>query len=314
MTDISSEGLPEVFGNMVGISSPVRSSFFKAASDLLGALTAIPAAKLKQYAQGIEDTTAARSAIAASLSRRLAEEGGNDPLLLHAAAEVYTPGLLRKAKNRIQVAQRAAERIAEDNEEHQNPAPPDEDWMNFYSRFAEDASSEKLQDLFGRVLAGQIVRPGSFAVSTIRAIAELDQAIAEDFSLVWSKSVGKAVDYSPEFQRGEWFERWGRLAEAGLMAPTDVAQVPPEFRPLQDGAALWTPTIAEGVFLLLRFRENCSAHWKHIKFTRTGREIGSILARPDFISNLREAGKRLSIQDIDRVELHGPGFIENLSV
>ena len=307
MNDLGSTGLSAVAGAMTGLPAPVRTSFFKALSDLLGGLTAIPAAKLKQYAQGIEDTTAARSAVSAMVAKGTGEGGLADPLLMQAAAEIYTPAILRKAKNRIGVAQKAADHISNEEGENLSAASPEDDWMNSFTRFAEDASSEKLQDLFGRILAGQIVRPGSFSQSTMRAVAELDQSIAADFSHMWAKSVGVAVDYGVEFQPGDGFVRWKRLAEAGLMAPSETAQFLPTFSPIVNGNGLWCPMAADGTFLNVHFPEHCSARWIHVDFTRTGREIGSILARPDYEANMREAGQRLGQQGVARVELYVAG-------
>lgn len=291
----------------LNLPAPVQTGLISALNNLLGGLTAIPAAKLKQYAQGIEDTTAARSAVAATFAKAVGEAGLADPLLLQAAAELYFPTALRKAKNRIGVAQKAAEHVASESGEHPQAAPPEEDWMNFYGRFAEDASSAKLQDLFGRILAGQIVRPGSFSQATIRAVAELDQAIAADFSLVWAKSVGEAVDHSAEFHRGEWFARWKRLAEAGLMAPSETAQFLPPFQPIVNGNGLWMPMSMDKTYLMIHFPEHCGARWTNIGFTRVGRELGSILARPDVEANMRDAGKKLANQGVQRVELHSTG-------
>jgi hypothetical protein len=304
MSDAESTSFEIVTGALSGIAAPVQTSFLKALSDLLGGLTAIPAAKLKQYAQGIEDATAARSAVAAIAAKGIGEGAIADPLLMQAAAEVYLPTALKRAKNRIGVAQKAAEHIADEIGEHAKAAPPEDDWMNIFSRFAEDASSENLQNLFGQILAGQIVRPGSFSQRTIRAVAELDQDIAADFSLVWAKSVGEAINYGPEYQRGDGFARWKRLAEVGLMAATDIAQFLPPFQPIINGNGLWGPMSADGASLLIHFPEHCGARWKNIEFTRVGREIGSILPRPDYEANMREASQQLAQQGVARIDLY----------
>lgn len=304
MSDIETSDLSIVTGPLSGLPAPVTTSFLKAMGNLLGGLTAIPAAKLKQHAQGIEDTTAARSTVAAMVAKSIGERALTDPILAQAAAEIYLPTALRKAGNRIGVAQKTAEHIANKAGEHPDAAPPDQDWMNFYSRFAEDASSEALQDLFGRILAGQIVRPGSFSQATIRAVAELDQAIAADFSLVWAKSVGDAIDHDADFHLGGWFARWKRLAEAGLMGPSGEAQYLPPFSPVHDGNALWMPMEADGSWLLVHFPKGCGAKWQYIPFTRVGREIGSILPRPDYETNMRRIGHKIAQQGVARVELH----------
>lgn len=286
---------------------PIEASFLKAIGALLGGLTAIPAAWVRRPSQAANDITTGRSAVAAILANGVAKQALQDPNVMQAASEIYLPTSVRKARNRVMVAQRAAEHTADTEQNGPQAAPLDDDWMNAFVRFAEDASSEQLQDLFGRILAGQMVRPGSFALSTLRAVAELDQPTAEDFSLVWTKSVGEAVDYSAEFQRGDWFARWMRLVEVGLMAATNTAQFLPPYNPSSDGTSLWTPMAVGDTFLNVHFSQSCGAQWIHIDFTRTGRQIGSILAPPDYEANMREAGLKFSQEGVARVELHSAG-------
>lgn len=292
---------------VTGLPAPLKTSFLKAMSDLLGGLVSIPAAKLRQYAQGIEDTTQGRSEAAGVLAKAAAGAAAVDPIMAQAAAEVYLPTIVRKTRNRIAVAQSASEHIQEKCEQSDQALPPDDDWMNTFMRFAEDASSPRLQDLFGRILSGEISRPGAFALSTLRAVSELNQEIATDFSEVWEKSVGNAVHYSSELNRGVGFTRWKRLAEAGLMAPEQIAQYLPPFESRVNGNGLWTPAYAEGVSLLVHFPAHCSANWRHIMFTRAGQEIGTLLPKPDYARNLREVGESLATQGVARVELLVPG-------
>jgi hypothetical protein len=178
--------------------------------------------------------------------------------------------------------------------------------MNSFIRFAEDASSERMQDHFGRVLAGQVLRPGAFGLATLRAMSELDQTIANDFSYAWAKSVGDAVDFSPEWQLGATFSMWMRLSEAGLMAPTNSSRFLPPFNPIFNGIGLWAPMSADGTFLNVAFQQGATTHWAHIDFTRVGREIGSILPRPDYEENMRQAAKRLPKSGLTQIELNVP--------
>ncbi|MGX9218727.1 DUF2806 domain-containing protein [Massilia varians] len=296
MNEPQSEGLAVVTDALSSLPAPVRTSFFKAVGHLLGGLTAIPAAKLKQYAQAIEDTTAARSATAAIMAKVAAEEASRDPVLIQAAAEVFLPTALRKAKNRLNVAQSAAEHLVEaaaSDSIGDSAASPEDDWMNSFMRFAEDASSDRLQNLFGRILAGQVLRPGAFGLATLRTLSELDQATANDFSQVWIKSVGEAVDYGPEWQRGDGFARWKRLSEVGLMAPTAVSGFLPPFIPFFNDTSFWTPMRAGTTWLNVVFKQGATTQWDHIEFTRVGKEIGSLLPKPDYEENIRRAAMRL---------------------
>ncbi|MQA18091.1 DUF2806 domain-containing protein [Rugamonas rivuli] len=313
MTEPESTVMAMVTEAVTSLPEPVKTTLFKALSNLLGGLTAIPAAKLKQYVKSIEDTTSARSMIAAAVAKTAAAEAINDPVLIQAATEIYLPTNLRKAKNRLNVAQSAVKRLEETTSAgaDDETRPLDDDWMNSFSRFAEDASSERLQDLFGRILAGEVVRPGSFGLATLRAISELDQTIANDFSLAWAKSVGAAVDYSAEWKRGEYFSRWKRLSEAGFMAPTEISQFSPDVHPVVGEQSLWTPMRAGNVWLLVYFHQS-SSQWNHIEFTRVGREIGSLLDRPDYEANIRQATNNLSRSGLTRIELHCLGKPEEV--
>lgn len=288
-----------------GVPEPVKKSFFKALSDLLGGLAAIPAAKLRQYSQGIEDTTTARSMIADILTKAAVAEVSGNPELAKVAAEIYLPTNIRKAKNRVGVAQLAAEHLggASFNDSGEKSASPDDDWMNSFMRFAEDASSERMQDLFGRILAGQILQPGAFGLATLRTISELDQALANDFIQAWGASVGDAVDYSTDWQRGDGFSRWKRLVEAGLMASTNTIQFLPPFKSIFNGSALWSPINVDNLALLVHFQEGSLSKWDHIDFTRVGKELGRLLPKPNYKENIRKVGDRLPRDGIIRIEI-----------
>ncbi|MBX8588598.1 DUF2806 domain-containing protein [Pseudomonas cichorii] len=294
-----------------GVPEPVKKSFFKALSDLLGGLAAVPAAKLRQYTQGIEDATAARSMVTDVLAKAAVDEVSRDPSLAKVAAEIYLPTTIRKAKNRIGVAQTAAEHLSaasvNNSSSGEEAASPNDDWMNSFMRFAEDASSERLQDLFGRILAGQILNPGAFGLATLRILSELDQGLANDFTEAWGASVGDAVDYSPDWQRGEGFIRWKRLVEAGLMASASTVQFLPPFRSVLNGLALWSPVDVDNSCLLVYFQDGSSSRWEHIDFTRAGRELGLLLPKPDYKENIRKLGGRLPRGGVTRIEIISEG-------
>jgi hypothetical protein len=307
MEDDNVDGLA-VLGEMAeNLPAPVSAGLVKAISGLLGGLTSIPTAWLRRSAQSVDDTTAGRSAVAAILAKGVAENALQDPVVMQAAAEIYVPNIIRKARNKVQVAQLAVEHASEYEADGADAVAPDDDWMNAFMRFSEDASSERLQDMFGRILAGQVVRPGSFTLATLRIVAELDQSIAQDFSLAWARSVGAAVDFSPDFHRGDWFTRWKSLAESGLMASNETMQFLPEYNPTVNGNSLWCPMATRKAHLLVHFPKNCTAKWKHIDFTRVGNQIGSILAPPNYEANMRNTGKKLVNQGVSRVELHIAG-------
>ena len=57
----------------------------------------------------------------------------------------------------------------------------DEDWETRFFRIVEDISSEKMQIIWGKILAGEIKHPGSFSLRTLDLIRNLSTAEAETF-------------------------------------------------------------------------------------------------------------------------------------
>lgn len=297
-------GLSVIADALGAVPAPVQTSFLKAAGRLIGSAVGIPTAWLRRPAQAVEDTTAGRSIVAAALAKKVAEDATNDPAIMQVAADIYLPEVIRKARNRVMVARSAAEHLSGASTEGSHPAPPEDDWMNLFNRCAEDASSERLQDLFGRILSGQVVRPGAFGPATLRAVSELDQAIAEDFSLAWALSIGGAVDNTPLWQRGEYYSRWQRLSEAGLMQPSSTTQYMPEYQLMHGGVARWNIAVTnQGDVMMATFQPGAQSNWPHIGFTRVGREIGSLLPKPDYSANMRAVVGHLPKHGLTSIEL-----------
>ncbi|MBD8540904.1 DUF2806 domain-containing protein [Oxalobacteraceae sp. CFBP 8761] len=270
----------------------------------------IPAAKLKQIAQGIEDTTTARSNLSNALAKVVANTSSNDPLVMQAATQVLLPDSIRKVTNKLAVAQKAAEHVADEaaaGTADDGASPPDDDWMNQFMRGAEDASSQRLQDLFGRILAGQILHPGAFGVATLRAVSELDQGIASDFVQAWSKSVGGGVDYTLEWKRGDGYMRWRRLIEAGLLADSETDRMLPDFEAVVGELAAWQPMYAENQSIIVLHHEGFPGHWTFIAFTRIGREIGALLEKPNYRENMMQAALSLPKEKVKEIRYHVSG-------
>lgn len=59
---------------------------------------------------------------------------------------------------------------------------PDEDWVTRFFANAQDVSSEGMQELWGRILAGEIKKPGSYSLRTLDFIRNLKKSDAELFT------------------------------------------------------------------------------------------------------------------------------------
>lgn len=108
--------------------------------------------------------------------------------------------------------------------------PPDEDWISRFFSNAEDVSSEQMQELWGRILAGEVKKPGSYSLKTLDFIRNMTKA---DAALL--ERVGKlALNYSGAALLATHDLEWLRterdiypghhfaIGELGAMYPTDL--------------------------------------------------------------------------------------------
>src|SRR5205814_1243291 len=99
------------------------------------------------------------------------------------------------------------------------PPKIEDDWLNVFERFAEDASSERLQQLWAKILAGEIRRPKTFSLQTLRFAAELDELTARVFEKhAHSVLMGDFILDAP--RSGPEFTELLQLEEAGLITGT----------------------------------------------------------------------------------------------
>lgn len=206
--------------SMPQLPEPVQLSALKVFSKLVGGVGAYAAAWMKRPIQAIEDGTNAKSIVAARLAQAAAERAAADPLVVDAALARWLPNEIRKQTNKRLIIDHAIEDLATcDVDAIPEPAvvsDVEDDWLNSFERFAEDASSEKMQQLWGRVLSGEIRNPGSFRRSTLRLLNELDRQVAEDFE--WASSfVGEEQLFYLDDSESGSFVRLLRLQSAGLI-------------------------------------------------------------------------------------------------
>jgi Protein of unknown function (DUF2806) len=151
----------------------------KALSGLFGNALDIPTAYIKRVSQGIDDKTKAKSLVSHEIAKAVADKASRDPELVERALASMLPGYLKRHENKEAIARKAIELLAVPEPlAPEEPPPPgeepvqvDDDWLNVFERYAEDASSERLRDTWARVLAGEIRKPKSFSLITLRFIS-----------------------------------------------------------------------------------------------------------------------------------------------
>lgn len=89
---------------------------------------------------------------------------------------------LKKQDNLNSINYIAAEQLQ--NEDTVSDEPVDEDWATRFFNIAEDISNEEMQNLWGRILAGEVKQPGSYSLRTLDLLKNLNKREAECFMKV----------------------------------------------------------------------------------------------------------------------------------
>lgn len=169
----------------------------------------------------------ARERVTGALADEVAKRAIADPEIVGRAMERMLADEFRAQSNREAVAAMALEDLsriddADPNEDgHRAFAgeDPDEDWMRKFGNYAEDISDVDMQRLWGRVLAGEIRRKGTFSLRTLRYLSDLDQHSAKLFERYAAHNIGgNALFLIPQdYQRGKGHREISDLIDAGLI-------------------------------------------------------------------------------------------------
>jgi len=124
--------------------------------------------------------------------------------------------------NKASVVQQAVDYLGQSSPEgkselESDAAEVDPDWLNHFGRHAEMASSEKVRDLWAKVLAGEVRQPGSFSLTTMRLLAELDQRMASWFQDEAEFRIRGEFILKPDDFTKERLERLVFLEQVGLI-------------------------------------------------------------------------------------------------
>lgn len=149
-----------------------------AISRLVGAAVEIPASWLEEVSQVSKDRKEGRSVVMQAIAQKAAELSVTDPLIIDRGLNSLLGRAYREQQNREAVARKTVEHLAEDPAPAESSGPSD-DWLNVFEDQAAKASSDDLRSLFGRILAGEVRKPGTFSLSTMQLVAVLDQPIAQ---------------------------------------------------------------------------------------------------------------------------------------
>lgn len=179
---------------------------------------------------------------------------------------------------------------------------PEPEWITRFFDISSGISSEELQFLWGRILAGEIKRPGSFSLRTLDVLRNLSKKEAENFVKLGNYILrsGETVFYiEPKAyiftkDSGLTFLDILALKDAGLIFESDL-----EFS-LNPASAGQTGHITYGSLILILEREKDTQKLSSGVgvLTRVGIELLQLLTVQPDMEYVKFVGKRFSAEGI----------------
>ena len=198
----SDENLPPTLaGQIAGIPAALVPATLKALDRLIAGAVDVPVAWLAQQKAKIDAQTEAYKAVEAGIAGAAASLAAADPEVVNRAVDVLVRKAYRKQMNREAVGAAAVDELKSCTEPDDATVgievpEPDEEWLNVFERYAEEASTERMQKLWGRVLAGELRKRGSFSMRSLRFLSEFSQADAVLFANFCENVFGECVPMS----------------------------------------------------------------------------------------------------------------------
>lgn len=226
-------------------------------------------------AEAYKIETIARAEAKATLIRGEAEI----ELLTRVKERIYNQEV-RRQENIEAVAERSFKYLPDDISNE----PVDSNWRTRFFNKAQDISVEEMQEVWARILAGEVAKPGSIGVRTLEVVSNISTVEAQKFQFACSLASGHELIWRLG-KRGAFEEfglRYGDLMllrEAGLVQEGDnlirLAPVIPDIR-----SAL--QPIGKDLYQIQSIRNRSQKQYqlKQVAFTQAGKELCKLIDMP----------------------------------
>lgn len=181
---------------VTGIPAPIRKNFFKAFGQLCTAAVDVPVAVLESKAAEIRAASKARIQIINKEGEQISVQLHVPKAYVDKALEKFASKVIKEQLNLDQIGLNAANNLSSENyndNDKQETEEISDDWLNEFENHAKLKSSDDMKLIFGKILSGEIKRPGTFSIRTVRLISRLDNQAAKLFQLLCSHSVSMYV-------------------------------------------------------------------------------------------------------------------------
>lgn len=246
---------------------------------------------------------------APAITGELVRDEPGDGAIASAARSVdrlgYDVAVADTLRREVNVA--AAILHAEEALERDTQAPPkedvDQDWLFKWRDAASEVTSEHLQEVWGRVLAGEVKAPGSYSLRTLSFLRNLSTSDAEKIASIARVVVGDFI-YKDEESLGKLgidFKTLLFLQELGILIGVEGA-VSATFRSARS-EDFFRAFISNGMAVVLQGeRSELALTVPVYGITTIGREVISLAAEQSAPDYMKAFGVALKAQAADQLK------------
>ena len=197
----------------------------------------------------------------------------------------------KRQKNIDSVSQIAAEQLSQ--EQTVSSEPVNEDWTTRFFNIVEDVADEEMQNLWGRILAGEVKQPKSYSLRTLDLLKNLNKKDAECF-MKFAKFAytSNGTSFILNFKNEKLLEdkyklKFGErllLEELGLIAANDLSYKLLATKE-QDGQSVFT--IGKVCIIVERKKNTPEQQLQVLVFTKIGQELLQLIRQESELDYLQ---------------------------
>jgi len=179
------------------IEAKVKSRAIAAFDRLVGSLFDRWGAPLEGDAARERARSEGEIAIIKTVQAQVVKRLETDPDFADKTIENFCDTAVRRYENKSEVVREAFKSL-----EHEPPSAEqtssgpdilDESFLNRFERYAEEASTEELRVKWGKVLAAEVKKPGTFSTKVMRIVDELEPSTAHLFERICKYRIDRTI-------------------------------------------------------------------------------------------------------------------------
>jgi hypothetical protein len=168
-----------------GLKANAKSRFVAAIDRLCGNIVDLPNIPLERRLGRERAKIAGEQQLIEAIAKHAVERMDRDEEFAERVTRNYLGSIFSRQDNKDAVVRKAVDDLRRDpiGDEQAHSGQPDLDplFLNKLERHAEDASTEALQEKWGRVLAAEVRKPGLISPKVMRIVDEIEQVTAKIF-------------------------------------------------------------------------------------------------------------------------------------